>query len=160
VACGSWAFALSTSAVDRLIAVPDASCRPGDRPGPPGHLGSLPEPPGYSAWDLGALLGLGPQPESWILCRVPSAFGELRVALRAGACLSVGALPPALLSPLPRAMSFARSGLARAAFAMSARSRGRHALASLGLVLDLRYLFTAEEALVALGDLESEGPSS
>jgi hypothetical protein len=53
-------------------------------------------------------------------------------------------------------MSFVRSGFARAAFATPPRSRGRYPLSPLGLVLDLACLFAADEALVAMRDLEGE----
>jgi hypothetical protein len=159
VACASWAFAVPTSAVDRLIAASDTALRPCDRPGSPAHLGTLPEPPGYSAWDLGALLGLRPESESWILCRVPGASGELRIALRSGVCLSVGSLPQDSLSLLPETMSFVRSGFARAAFA-TPRRRGGQALSPLGLVLDLSRLFLEEERGVARRDLESAGSTA
>jgi hypothetical protein len=156
VACGPWAIAFPAESVDRLLSAGEAlpSPPPDLAEASPAHLGRLAEGPGYSAWDLGVLLGVGPQSESWVLGRVPGPGGELRLAFRTGSCLSVAPLPAGLVSPLPPTLSLVRPGLFAGAFAIPSLPRGQSGLCPLGLVLDLSLLLVGDEPLAALRDLD------
>src|SRR5687768_1703907 len=69
----------------------------------------------WSAWDLGLLLGLPPLRAAWMLVRHDASGEPVRLAVRTGRCLHVGALGQARLAELPVGLTRARPGLVRAA---------------------------------------------
>src|SRR4051812_49052845 len=91
-------FAFETSVIDRLLLAEDL-----DPPDPPAILGVYPSAPRaclgilsvgdapWVAWDFGVLLGLPPVDAAYLLLWLPDE-PDLRLALRTGRCLNVGAV--------------------------------------------------------------------
>jgi hypothetical protein len=108
----------------------------------------------YGAWNLGALLGVAPLHDAWVLLRVPHRGSELPIALNTGTCLVVQGLPPS--TPLPPGAFRARRGAIAGAFG-TAGVRGRATPAALGLWLDPAHLFTDEELTASAAALAAGG---
>ncbi len=96
----------------------------------------------FAVWDLGLLLGLGPQSAAAVLLRLPWEGGTLGLALRTGPCAAVKRLPQ--LHPVPGAAFAHRPGALSLAFRAS-DALGDHAETPMGYVLDPSSLFTAAE---------------
>jgi hypothetical protein len=147
VRCAPWIVAFRAEGVERLLLPQEGQLFDVDlRPGPPASLGVL-EVGGrhYSAWDLGALLGLSPKTEAFVLVRSAPDEGLPPLALRTGACLSVAPLPPRSLEPLPPAFFRSRPGAVAAAFSASALQREGDGLGTMGLALELGPLWSEAE---------------
>jgi hypothetical protein len=155
LACGAWTLAFPAEGVTRLLGLEDA---PPLQPSPAAapeetaaHLGLLVvEGRVHSAWDLGGLLGLQAPAEAWLLLRqVVGGQAHAALALRTGACLSVGPLPPRT-ERLPATLS-REPGLFGQAFVAEGIGRGRTGLFPVGLRIEPVRLFgPAEDAAVAL----------
>lgn len=93
----------------------------------------------HAGWDLAELFGATQSPAAWVLLALPHRRKSLAIALRTGPCLVVDAMPPVVRVP---SGVIARRGQAIAgAFA----ARKNHGSAAVGVELDPRRLFTAEE---------------
>jgi hypothetical protein len=141
-ACGGWLLALRARHVDRLILPEEGRLLDDDpHPAPRACLGVLlTRATLHSAWDLGLLLGLPPQPHAYVLLRL----GGASLALRTGPCIGIAPLPPSGVCTLPACLARDRRGAVVAAFPASA-GRFQEALAPVGLALDLERLLSEEE---------------
>jgi hypothetical protein len=152
VSGGALLFALPAEPVERLLLADEARLTGGADPRPPASLGVLAVGRlAYSAWDLSLLLGRVPQPEAWVLLRLPRAGGPLPLALRTGACVAVRPLPPRVY-PLPAGLGRVRPRLFDAAFPVSGLGRVRGA-AGVGLSLQLKQLWREDELVHAEAEL-------
>ena len=127
VACHEWVIALDTIAIDRILpASVDGfqDCGAGVPPTSPGLQAGSPHHNGFvgtlridnrtlPAWDLGRILGCGDLDGAWVVVRPPESAAlksnvrsddspdDRRIAIRTGACLSVGTLPESAVQALP-----------------------------------------------------------
>jgi len=154
--CTPWVVAITADRVERLLLPHEGELLAVQaQAGDPAGLGILSVGGRhYSAWDLGTLLGLGPQQEAFVLLRSPAGHSLPPMALRTGPCLAVERLAPASMAPLSRAVFCARKGALTDAFSAERARGGRDDLASIGLALDVACLWSEtelESARAALG---------
>lgn len=155
VQCGSWVVSFTAGDVERLL-LPGEAVVEVDSGGPEGCLGRLTaDGRRYSAWDLGILLGLEPQGEAFVLLAGRGAHVPA-LALRTGACLSVGPLPSGRAAPVPPRAFRSRRGAVAAAF-LPAKALQRRSAASVGLALRPSLLLSVGEAAHARSSLAGEG---
>ncbi len=141
--CGAWVLALSADPLERVLTAGDERfIAPADDAPKGVGLGRALVVDGtcYGAWDLGLLLGLGEQAGAWALLRLATPSGALPIALRLGACLDVGPLPP--LTPLPRGLFAARAAALDGAFRSARPPAG---VEPLGLHLQVGRLWSEAE---------------
>ena len=95
-----------------------------------------------AAWNLGAMLGLGPVSVACVVVQLPHAGGEMRLALEIGACLRVQRFRCEEM--VPPAIFHSRTAAFPGAFDASAVRRGSHE-ANVGLWLEPKKLWTPGE---------------
>ena len=143
--CTPFVVAVAADAVDRLLLPHEVRLVPAPGLAPPASLGTLAVAGiRYSAWDLGALLGLPSQDGAFVLVR-PRAEGHPPMALRTGPCLSVAPLQPDGLAPLSPGLFRARRGAFTSAFGAVGLRAGREDVAPIGLALDITRLWSPDE---------------
>jgi hypothetical protein len=146
VQCQPWVLALAAERVERLLLPEEVYLDRGDGVDAAAALGVVRVgSAAYPAWDLGLLLGLGPQREAWTLLTVPAPSGLLPLALRTGACLSALALAADALHFLPPALSRERPGLVTGAFATTPLRLAGRRVGPIGLALDVAKLLSDEQ---------------
>ncbi len=159
VACHEWVIALDTIAIDRILpASADGfeDCGAGSRPASTesqagSRVGTLRiGNRALPAWDLGRVLGCGDLDGAWVIVRPPEAAApkgsarpedkadDRRIAIRTGACLSVGTLPDSAVHALPPGIfSAPERPLFSGAFVTKAHVPNSKGAMFAGLVFDL-----------------------
>ncbi len=147
--CGPQLLAVATRFVERLLLGDEVGAGEGTAGTWPARLRIDGRP--FAAWDLGLMLGLGPQSAAQVLLRLPFRAGAVALALRTGPCVAVKRLPKA--SPLPGGIFRARPGAVLGVFE-AAKALGKPDEALLGYLLEPTALWTEEELQVcaALAD--------
>ncbi len=140
--CDRWVLALPAEPIERVLSAGgELFVRTDEGPDGAGpDRAIVVEGTCYGIWDLGALLGLGPQQGAWALLRLPTPAGALPVALRLTACLDVAALPP--VTPLPQGLFASRVGATEGVFVLRRPPAG---VEPLGLRLHLGRLWSEDE---------------
>jgi hypothetical protein len=156
VRCHEHVLSLGAAWVERILLTDEAPV-----PEPPAAFGVYPNAPraclgvlatadaAWAAWDMAMLLELPPVGAAYLLVQRPYEGGMLRLALRSDRCLHVGRLPDARPLTLPHGVARQRWGLLRGAFPMQPLKLRQQGEAPVGLDLDLKYLWTAEELAFA-----------
>ena len=106
VVCHEWLVAVDTERIER-VALEDTFAPRGENlaGAPRGYLGILrAESREYASWDLATLVGREPQRGAWVLFGGHDSRTDLPIALRTGACRTVGRLQESALSSLPRGL--------------------------------------------------------
>ena len=153
--CGPQLLAVATRFVERLLLSDEVGSGERTAGAWPARLWVGGRP--FAAWDLGLMLGLGPQGAAQVLLRVPWRGGFIGLALRTGACVAVKRLPKA--APLPSGIFGARPGAILGGFEAAA-ALGKPDEALLGYLLEPTALWTEEElqASAALADARARDP--
>ncbi len=133
VRCGELLLALPAAAIERVALPEDAESLLGELPLPveaalpPVRIGEGT----HAGWDLGELLGVGPQSAAWVVLRLPHPGGPRPAALRTGPCLNMIRL--SLGTTLPRGIFARRPAVVRALHFVTT-SRGTAKAAERGTV--------------------------
>lgn len=147
VRCHAWFMAINATHVDRIVMPSDTQLLPpvagGHRPG---YVGlALASGRTYSAWDLGFMLEQPALSSTWVMFDLPGPKGVFPMALRCGTCLSVSALKTGQFSTVPPGLLKARPGVYAAGYSTARVLVRNKPLISVGLLLDMAKLWTAED---------------